>query len=141
MIIMSVDLGAARTGLAVCDGLESLASPLGVIQETYLPNLLKKAAGKARECHAGMIVVGHPLNMDGSHGESAQKCEQFAKDLQMETGLPVELWDERGTTKTAVSYLNATDTRGKKRKNVIDSVAAVIILEDYLAYRKNRRTK
>ncbi len=140
MIIMSVDLGLARTGLAVCDKTELLSSPLCVIEERDLNILADKIADKAQQCRAELIVVGLPKNMDGSEGESAQRAREFAKALSEKTGLECDLQDERGTTITAHNYLNITDTRGKKRKSVIDSVAATIILEDYLAYRKNHRT-
>lgn len=137
MIIMSVDLGLARTGLAVCDKTELLSSPLCVIEERDLNILSDKIAQKAEQCRAELIVVGLPKNMDGSEGESAQRAREFAKALSEKTGLECDMQDERGTTITAHNYLNITDTRGKKRKSVIDSVAATIILEDYLAYRKN----
>lgn len=84
-------------------------------------------------------MVGHPLNMDGSCGDRAKLCEEFADKLRELVTVPVELWDERQTTVSAIGYLNETNTRGKKRKQVIDAVAATIILENYLAYRKNQR--
>ena len=140
MIIISVDLGLARTGLAICDKTELLSSPLCVIEERDLDILADKIAQKAKENRAELIVVGLPKNMDGSEGESAKRARAFAKALSEKTGLECDMQDERGTTITAHNYLNFTDTRGKKRKSVIDSVAATIILEDYLAYRKNHRT-
>lgn len=140
MIIMSVDLGLARTGLAICDKTELLSSPLCVIEERDLDILADKITQKAKENRAELIVVGLPKNMDGSEGESAQRARAFAEALSEKTGLECAMQDERGTTITAHNYLNFTDTRGKKRKSVIDSVAATIILEDYLAYRKNHRT-
>ena len=75
--------------------------------------------------------------MNGTTGDRAQKCENFARALQLLVSVPVILWDERSTTVEAHNYLNVTDTRGKKRKEVIDAVAATIILESYMAYRKN----
>lgn len=139
MIIMSVDLGLARTGLAICDKTELLSSPLCVIEERDLDALADKIASKAQENRAELLVVGLPKNMDGSEGESAQRAREFAKALSEKSGLECVMQDERGTTITAHNYLNITDTRGKKRKSVIDSLAATIILEDYLAYRKNHR--
>lgn len=136
MVIMSVDLGKARTGIAVCDKTEFLASPYCVIKETYIEHLLDKVAQCALETKAELIVVGLPKNMDGSEGESAENARAFASELQSRTKLPVEMRDERGTTITAHGYLNMTDTRGKKRKAVVDAVAATIILQDYLDYRK-----
>ena len=137
MIIMSVDLGKARTGIALCDKSEFLASPHTVIFEKSDKKLLEKVAQTAIEAKAELIVVGLPKNMDGSEGESAKNARAFAEKLGELTELPTVMQDERGTTVTAHNYLNATNTRGKKRKNVVDAVAAVIILQDYLDRRKN----
>ena len=138
MIIMSVDLGKARTGLAVCDKTEFLASPFKVIFEKSPNKLPEKVVQAALEAKAELIVVGLPKNMDGTEGESAQNARAFAEQLKELTGLPVDMQDERGTTITAHGYLNDTNTRGKKRKAVVDEVAATIILQDYLDKRKNR---
>ena len=137
MIIMSVDLGKARTGIAVCDKSEFLASPYTVIFEKSPNKLPEKVAQAAKECKAELIVVGLPKNMDGSEGESAQNARAFAQKISELTGLDTVMQDERGTTITAHNYLNSTNTRGKKRKNVVDEVAATIILQDYLDKRKS----
>ena len=79
-----------------------------------------------------LIVVGLPKNMDSSIGERAQRCIDFADELSKKCGIKTVMWDERLTTVSAHHYLNQTNTRGKKRKNTVDAVAAVIILEDYL---------
>ena len=110
-----------------------------MIQEKHFPTTVQKVAQQAQELDAQLIVVGHPLNMDGSCGDRAKLCEEFADKLRELVTVPVELWDERQTTVSAIGYLNETNTRGKKRKQVIDAVAATIILENYLAYRKNQR--
>ena len=128
---MAVDLGLARTGLAISDPSETLASPLGTIPERKEDRLLQRVAACAAEQGAQAVVVGYPRNMDGSRGESAQSLEEVS-------GLPVTLWDERLTTVSAAGYLNQTDTRGKKRKAVIDTVAATIILQDYLESRRRK---
>ncbi|WP_455249528.1 Holliday junction resolvase RuvX [Ruminococcus sp.] len=140
MIILGVDFGDARTGLAICDKGEMLASPIGVISEHDFDRCMEKVADAAKEHRAQMIVVGFPKNMNGTIGERAELCRLFADGLQKLTNLPVELWDERCTTVSAHSYLNVTNTRGKKRKAVVDAVAATIILESYLGYRKNMTT-
>ena len=132
MIILSVDLGKARTGLAVSDITECLASPLAQIHEKNPTALLDKVSNVALARGAELIVVGLPKNMDGTEGESAKYARDFAKKLKEKTGIIVRMQDERGTTITAHNYLNATNTRGKKRKNVVDSVAATIILQNYL---------
>ena len=93
---------------------------------------------KQTEKQAEVIVLGLPKNMDGSEGESAQNARNFSVLLKEKTGREVVLHDERGTTVTAHGYLNNTNTRGKKRKEVVDSVAAVIILEDYMRFRRNK---
>jgi len=132
MIILGVDLGKARTGLAVCDKGEILASPLTVIQEHNRERLVEKIAAAARENRAELIVVGLPRNMDGSEGESAQNAREIGKLLEEAAGLAVEFCDERGTTVTAHGYLNDTNVRGKKRKAVVDAVAATVILQNYI---------
>ncbi len=137
MKIMAVDYGAARTGLAVCDRTEFLASPVGTIHERDFAKTVAHVANAAVEYDVKEIVVGHPKNMDGSEGEKAQLCEKFAESLKLLVDVPVRLWDERQTTMQAANYLNETNVRGKKRKEVIDEVAATIILESYLAYRRN----
>ena len=129
MIIMSVDLGDARTGVAVCDQSETFAFPKGVIKEYNKDKLLAALAEKARELGAKLLVVG-------SAGFKAQECEALGKRLAEMCSLPLVLWDERCTTVSAHTALNYTDTRGKKRKEVVDAVAATIILEDYLKRRQ-----
>jgi len=136
MKLLAIDYGDARTGLAVCDRDELLASPAGVIAEWNHERLLEKLAEAAKEHGAEMIVLGYPKNMDGTLGERTKKCEQLAEELQERTGLEVALWDERRTTVAAHNILNVTDVRGKRRKKVVDAVAAVLILEGYMAYRK-----
>ncbi len=139
MKIMAVDLGDARTGLACCDRTEFLASPIGVIHETDFNEIIRQVAIASIEYDVKEIVVGYPKNMNGTIGERAEKCEKFANILSQLVDVPVKLWDERSTTVSATNYLNETNTRGKKRKDVIDAVAATIILESYLEYRKNHK--
>ena len=132
MIILGVDLGKARTGLAVCDKGEILASPLRVVEEHNRERLVEKVCAAAKETGAELLVVGLPRNMDGTLGESAQSARETAALLEKAAALPVRLWDERGTTVTAHGYLNETNVRGKKRKAVVDAVAATVILQSYL---------
>ena len=120
MIILSVDYGDTRTGIAVCDKTEFLASPVTVITEKETEPLIEKITDIAREKKAELIVVGLPVNMDGTRGDRAHTV----------------LRDERLTTVSAHNALNVTNTRGKKRKAVVDAVSAVMILQDYLDYRR-----
>ena len=137
MKIMAVDFGDARTGLAICDKTDLLASPVGVIHEKRFEHAVEKVAAAAAENRAEAVIVGLPLNMNGSEGPRAELCRNFAEQLSSRVNVPVRMWDERQTTVSAAGYLNQTDTRGKKRKEVIDAVAAVIILDSYLQWRKN----
>ena len=137
MKIMAVDFGDARTGLAICDKTELLASPVGVIHEKRFEHAVEKVAAAAAENRAEAVIVGLPLNMNGSEGPRAELCRNFAEQLSSRVNVPVRMWDERQTTVSAAGYLNQTDTRGKKRKEVIDAVAAVIILDSYLQWQKN----
>lgn len=139
MVIMSVDYGDVRTGLAVCDKNEILASPVGVITDSDRKSLVKKIISAASERKTQMFVVGLPRNMDGSEGFRAQACKEFAQLLETESGIEVRMYDERLTTVSAHHALNMTDTRGKKRKAIVDAVSAVMILEDFLARRKNAK--
>lgn len=137
MVILAVDYGDVRTGLAVCDALEMVAVPLGVITGSDRDLLISEIAGIALRENAGMIVVGLPRNMDGTCGFKAQECTEFAKQLERKVNVPVNMWDERLTTVAANNLLNETGNRGKKRKKIIDAVAAVMILQSYIDYRKN----
>lgn len=139
MIILGIDLGKARTGVAICDKGELLASPLTVVTEYHREQLVEKLSALAKENKAELLAMGLPRNMDGSEGESAQNAREIGALLEEVTGLPVEFVDERGTTITAHGYLNETNTRGKKRKAVVDAVAATVILEDCLRRRRNQR--
>lgn len=137
MIIMAVDLGKARTGIAISDISESFAFPKKVITEYNTEKLIEKINNCINEYSADLVVIGFPKNMDGSVGGRAQECKEIAEKICAVSGKDIILWDERCTTLSAHTALNFTDTRGKKRKQVVDAVAAVIILEDYLKYRKN----
>lgn len=139
MVIMGIDLGVARTGLAVSDEGEKFAFPKGVIREYNTDKLISKVCEKAREYKAGLIVVGLPKNMDGTLGERAKVCSEIALKIGKKSGIETVLYDERCTTVEAYNLLDMNDTFGKKRKQTVDAVAATVILEDYISYRKNKR--
>ena len=138
MIILSVDYGDKRTGLVVCDKFEMLASPVCVITEWNIDTLANKIIDVAKEKRAEEIVVGLPKNMDGSEGFRADACKELGEKLKNLTEIPVNFWDERLTTVSAHKILSENNVRGKKRKAVVDAVAADIILQDYIDFRKNR---
>lgn len=132
MIIMSVDYGDARTGIAVCDKLGILASPVCTIKEWNRDKLIDKIIDLASSYKAELFVVGLPKNMDSTIGSRAEKCKEFAALLSEKSGIPYEMRDERLTTVSAAAALNETNVRGAKRKDSIDQVSAVLILQDYL---------
>ena len=134
---MSIDLGKVRTGIAVCDKNEILAFPLCIITEKDENILLEKIFQKALEVKAEKIIIGLPKNMDGTLGESAKRALKFGESLKSKINIPIDFWDERQTTMIANNYLNETNTRGKNRKSIIDSLSASIILENYLNYIQN----
>lgn len=136
MIILSVDYGDKRTGIAVCDKFEMLASPVCVITEWNVDMLANKIIEVANEKKAEEIVVGLPKNMDGSEGFRADACKELGEKLKALTETPVKFWDERLTTVSAHKILSENNIRGKKRKAVVDAVAADIILQDYIDSRK-----
>ena len=132
--IMSVDFGDVRTGLAVSDVSRFIASGIGYISPGGIDKTVEAVAEAARENGVAAVIVGLPVNMDGSHGGRAQRCEKFAYMLKHILGeeIAVATFDERMTTMTASRYLNETNTRGKKRKQVIDTLSAQIILQNCL---------
>lgn len=138
---MSVDYGDARTGIAVCDKFEMLASPICSIEQWNKDELINEICSLAEKYKAQQFVIGLPKNMDSSEGERAQKCRAFATELSEKSGIKCVMRDERLTTVTAHNALNVTNTKGKKRKAVVDQVAAVVILQDYIDYRKSNNLK
>ena len=139
MRIMAVDYGDAHTGLAACDRTQTIASPLGVIHERNPGVLIQKVAAAAVEYGISEIVVGNPINMNGTRGPRSEKCVLFADMLKETVGIPVSMWDERCTTVAAHNLMNDVNKRGKKRREIIDAVAAAVILESYLAYKANNK--
>lgn len=132
--ILGVDFGDVRTGLAVSDASRFMASGIGYVSPGGIDKTVDTVAQTALEMGVSAVIVGLPVNMDGSHGGRAQRCEKFAWMLKNKLGesVPVSTFDERMTTMTAARYLNETNTRGKKRKQVIDTLSAQIILQNCL---------
>ena len=139
MVIMAINYGDSRTGIAVCDSSELIASPCPQINRKGMWNIIDEIMIRVEQYKPEMLVLGLPKNMNGTEGERAEKTRKFGSILSEKTGLPLEYWDERGTTITATYYMNETNTRGKKRKAVLDSASAVVILDSYLQYRRLSR--
>ena len=135
MKIMGVDYGDARTGIAISDLMCSIVGSTCVVPSRNKEKAMADIVKLCKDNMVGEIVVGLPKNMDGSEGPRAELCRQFASELEIATGLPVKLWDERRTTVEAHNILSQHNYHGKKRKNTVDAVAASLILEGYLAFR------
>lgn len=136
MRVLAVDYGDARTGIAVSDLLCSIVGSTMVIHSRNRDKTIDQILQLVKEKEVGEIVVGLPRNMDGSEGPRAQLCREFAEQLGQAVGLPVAMWDERRTTVEAHQILSDHNYHGKKRKNTVDAVAASLILEGYLGFRK-----
>ena len=134
--ILAVDYGDARTGIAISDLLCSIVGSTTVIHSRNADKTLAEIIRLVEQNGVGEIVVGLPKNMDGTEGVRAQLCREFAGRLEAATGLKVALWDERRTTVEAHNILSQHNYHGKKRKNTVDAVAASLILEGYLAFKK-----
>ena len=144
--LLGVDFGDKRTGLAVSNDMRTLASGITQISVGGMQKTAAAVAQVAKERGVVGVVVGLPVNMDGSHGPRAQHAEKFAGLLRealaaLAIEIPVVMQDERMTTMAASRYLNETDTKGAKRKGVIDTLSAEIILQnalDKLRFMKER---
>jgi putative Holliday junction resolvase len=131
--IMGLDVGDRRIGVAVSDPLGLTAQPVMTLVRTNRRQDLKSLQRLIRKYDCAEIVVGNPLYMSGDQSPQAAKAQAFAQMLREETGLPVHLWDERLTTTEAHRHLHAAGRAGSEHKAVVDQVAAVLILEGWLA--------
>ena len=138
MKILGIDYGDARTGLSVSDATGLLAGSPSVIAEWNHDKLLDKLTTYIHDNHIEEIVLGFPRNMDGSEGPRAEKCRALAAELEARTGLKPVLWDERRTTVEAHAILHSAGKREKKHRQNVDAVAATLILQGYLDFRRTR---
>ena len=139
MRIMAIDYGDARTGVALSDPTGFLAGQTFLIKSRKQEVVLEELAALVQRQGAQELVMGYPRNMDGTLGPRAEKYAAFARRLEEATGLKPVLWDERRTTVDAHRILGEQGVRAKNRKDKIDSVAATLILEGYLGFRRNQR--
>ncbi len=136
MRIVGIDYGDARVGIAVCDLSGTIASAVCTLEVGGMRDAVSKCAVRIAELGAEKIVLGLPKNMDGSESFRAEKTRAFAGMITEETGLEVVFIDERLSTVEAYTYMNISDFNGKKRRKVIDSLSAQIILQSYLDSQK-----
>lgn len=136
MRILGIDYGDARIGLAISDTTETIANPIGTYSSQSMRKDVDYISALAKEKEAGLIVVGLPINMDGTIGVRAEKTQAFGKVLAKVSGLEVVYKDERLTTVSAERYLIEGNMRREKRKDVIDTMSAHLILQSYLDKRK-----
>lgn len=135
--IMSLDVGTRTIGVAVSDLMGLIASGVETVRRTSEERDYTCLAELIKEHDAGTLVVGYPKNMNGTVGERAQACAAMAEELKRRfAGIEVVLWDERLSTVAAERVLVDADLRRKKRKQVIDMMAAVVILQNYLDSRR-----
>ena len=132
MRIMAIDYGDKRTGVAVSDAMNIMAGESWVITEWNAEEVARRIIDEAETRGVGTIVLGYPKNMNGTLGPRAEKSEAMAELLREKSGLEVVLWDERRTTVDAHRILSDVGKHGKKRKQIVDAVAASLILEGYL---------
>ena len=139
MRIMAIDYGDAHTGIAISDPTGFLAGFTTVIN-AYRPEVVaEQIAALTKEHGVEELVLGHPINMDGTRGPRSEKAQAMKALLEETTSLPVVLWDERRTTIDAHQILMNSGKNAKKRKKVVDAVAATLILEGYLTYKKSHQ--
>lgn len=136
MKIMGIDYGDARTGVSISDPTGFLAGSPQVIATWNTEDLLEKLAALAEKERVQEIVLGLPKNMDATQGARAEKCKALGAALEARTGLPVVYWDERRTTIEAHAILHASGKKQKKHKKTVDAVAASLILQGYLDFRR-----
>lgn len=137
MRVMAIDYGDARTGVAISDASGTLAGWTTVVESWRQEVVLERLVAIAREHGVDELVLGLPKNMNDTEGARVEKSRAFAALLEDAAGLEVHLWDERLTTVAAHRILSENGRRGKQRKQRVDAVAATLILEGYLGYRKN----
>ena len=136
MSVLALDFGERRIGVAASDALAVTASPIAVIERTAAADDIERIRGMVQRRGSRLIVMGLPLNMDGSPGPMARRVRRFASTLRRELGIEVELWDERLSTVGAERTLIAAGERRAGRREVRDAVAAALLLQSYLDARR-----
>ena len=133
---MALDLGKKRIGLALSDPLGVTAQGLETFERTRIRDDMAGLKAIAEQHGVTLLLMGNPLQMSGEESKQSEKAREFGERLRVETGLPVEYWDERYTTVVAHQVLSERRMTLEKRKARVDKIAAMILLEDYLEHRR-----
>ena len=132
MRVLSIDYGERRTGLAITDELGITAQGLDTIIAASEEDVLRKVVEIVRKYEAGKILLGLPLNMNGSESEKSEKVRAFGKALEMETSLPVVYWDERMTSMQAKRVMAEMEMKSYGKKHLLDRISATLMLQEYM---------
>ena len=134
---IGLDLGSKRIGVSICDEKQSIATPFKTINKTNTNELIDQLKVIIEENNIGGIIVGNPVNMDGSIGRSAQSVNDVASNISKSINLPVILWDERLSTVGAFNLSSLLDVNVSKRVKTIDQNAAAFILQGAIDFLNN----
>ncbi len=136
-LFLGVDFGDTRTGLAVSDPTGLIATGIGCVKCNNMKKTAEQVSAKALELGVNKIIIGHPINMNGTLGPRSERAKAFAEYVREMSGIETELFDERLSTANAYQILNVTGTKGSKRRGIIDELSARLILQNYLDKIKN----
>ena len=132
--LLGIDPGGKNVGIAICDENKKVATPLKIIQKSKFQKLLKEVNEIIEENHIKGIIIGNPINMDGSLGKSSQSASDFAKNISNNIAIPIALWDERLSSEGSFKIMKVLETNVSNRVKKLDKNAAAFILQGAIDY-------
>ena len=132
--LLGIDPGSKNVGIAICDENKKVATPLKIIQKSKFQKLLKEINEIIEENHIKGIIIGNPINMDGSLGKSSQSASDFAKNISNNIAIPIALWDERLSSEGSFKIMKVLETNVSNRVKKLDKNAAAFILQGAIDY-------
>ena len=135
--LLGIDPGSKNVGIAICDENKKVATPLKIIQKSKFQKLLKEINEIIEENHIKGIIIGNPINMDGSLGKSSQSASDFAKNISNNIAIPIVLWDERLSSEGSFKIMKILDTNVSNRVKKLDKNAAAFILQGAIDFLNN----
>ena len=132
--LLGIDPGVKNVGIAICDENKKVATPLKIIQKSKFQKLLKEINEIIEENHIKGIIIGNPINMDGSLGKSSQSASDFAKNISNNIAIPIALWDERLSSEGSFKIMKVLETNVSNRVKKLDKNAAAFILQGAIDY-------